>query len=169
MTFRPALALGTALLAFAAIQMGAAAAAESIDLYGVTEATLAWAPATGPVVGYYVIVTRSSETAAVQSLAFEPRTTISAAIGDEVTVAVSAFDIGDSQDRSRKLRPRCASTRRAAPPPRTTRPPTTRPRTTRRRILRAGKVRPPSTSTGTESRICSCARAVVATRSRSGA
>jgi hypothetical protein len=93
MTFRPALARGAALLAFAAIQMGTDAAAESIDLYGVTEASLAWAPASGPVVGYYVIVTRNSETAAVQSLAFEPRTTISGVIGDEVTVAVSAFDI----------------------------------------------------------------------------
>ena len=36
MTFRPALARGAALLAFAAILMGPDAAAESIDLSGVT-------------------------------------------------------------------------------------------------------------------------------------
>ena len=50
--------------------------AQQIDLFGVTEATLEWSPASGPVTGYYVIVARNGGTPALQGVAKETRATI---------------------------------------------------------------------------------------------
>jgi hypothetical protein len=81
-----------ALPLFATALFGMGAGAETIDLYGVTQATLGWADAAGPVAGYYVVVTPAGKEAHVAAAVDAPRAIIHAEIGDEITVAVAAFD-----------------------------------------------------------------------------
>jgi hypothetical protein len=92
MILRSGFARGVLPLGFATALLGAGARAETIDLYGVTQATLAWADASGPVAGYYVVVTPAGDAAYVAAAVDEPRATVAGRIGDEITVAVAAFD-----------------------------------------------------------------------------
>jgi hypothetical protein len=86
--------------AFRAIGFGAAlglaaplpSAAQVVDLYGVTEATLQWSAASGPVTGYYVIVARNGGAPALYGVSTDTREAVKAAAGDTVTVQVAAFD-----------------------------------------------------------------------------
>ena len=92
MTRRFGFARGTLPLGLASALLGAGAGAETIDLYGVTRATLAWADAAGPVAGYYVVVTPEAEHAYLAGVVDEPRATIRAGVGDSLTISVVAFD-----------------------------------------------------------------------------
>ena len=86
--------------AFRAIGVGAVlglaaplpSAAQVVDLYGVTEATLQWSAASGPVSGYYVIVAKNGGTPALYGVSVDNREAVKAAAGDTVTVQVAAFD-----------------------------------------------------------------------------
>src|SRR5262245_13058739 len=85
--------------AFRAIGAGAAlllasdpSSAQVVDLFGVTEATLQWSAANGAVSGYYVIVARNGGAPAVYGVSTDNRETVTAAVGDTVTVQVAAFD-----------------------------------------------------------------------------
>jgi len=67
-------------------------AALGIELIGVTRATLQWEPASGPVAGYYVIVSRNGEAASVEGTSDETRETVAGGFGDTLVVWVSAYD-----------------------------------------------------------------------------
>jgi hypothetical protein len=68
------------------------AAQETIDLYDTTEANLGWAPADGPVSGYYVVVARNGGDPAVDAIVTEASATITAELGDSIVVTVNAYD-----------------------------------------------------------------------------
>jgi hypothetical protein len=80
--------LGAVLGMLAALPM----TADTIDLYGVTEATLEWSPASGPVSGYYVIAARNGASPELQGVSTGTRAKVTAAFGDRLTVQVAAFD-----------------------------------------------------------------------------
>jgi len=80
--------LGTVLGLLAALPT----TAQTIDLYGVTQATLAWSPASGAVKGYYVIAARNGAPAELQGVATGTQATVTGAFGDSLTVQVAAFD-----------------------------------------------------------------------------
>lgn len=95
MAFRCERALGGALLTIftvAITPMGARAAETPIDLVGVTEATLRWDPASGPVSGYYVIVSRNGGESSVESFSSDTEEIVAGAYGDTLVVQVAAFD-----------------------------------------------------------------------------
>jgi hypothetical protein len=69
-----------------------ATAQELIDLYGVTQATMEWSPASGPVAGYYVIVARDGGTPALQGVSNGTRATVESPFGATLVVQVAAFD-----------------------------------------------------------------------------
>jgi hypothetical protein len=96
MTCRSAFARRALPLGFATVLLGTHAGAETIDLYGVTQATLGWADADGPVAGYYVVVTPGVDPAYVAGAVDEARATVRAEFGDEITVSVAAFDASGS-------------------------------------------------------------------------
>lgn len=81
-----------ALLALATGFIGSHIDAEIIDLYGAKDVTLTWAPASGPVAGYYVIVFRNDSPGTVEKLSAEPAATLRVQYGDEISVSVAAFD-----------------------------------------------------------------------------
>ena len=66
--------------------------AQTIDLYGVTQATLEWSPASGAVEGYYVIAARNGASPELQGVSSGTQATVTAAFGDTLTVQVAAFD-----------------------------------------------------------------------------
>jgi hypothetical protein len=67
-------------------------AQELVDLYGVTQATLEWSPASGSVSGYYVIVARDGGTPTVEGVSPSTRATVESNFGESLTVQVAAFD-----------------------------------------------------------------------------
>jgi hypothetical protein len=69
-----------------------AAAQEVVDLFGVEQATLEWAPASGAVAGYYVIVSRNGGEPSLYGVSNDTREAVTSPIGDTVTVQVAAFD-----------------------------------------------------------------------------
>lgn len=85
-------ARGAALLALATGFIGSDIEADVVDLFGVNELTLTWAPADGPVAGYYVVVHRNGGEGTVEKLAAEPTASVGADFGDELSVSVAAFD-----------------------------------------------------------------------------
>lgn len=77
----------------AIVAAGAAQAADDpILLSGATSATLSWSAASGPVVGYYVIVSRNGGVSSVYSLTNDTSETIAGDYGDTIVVQVTAFD-----------------------------------------------------------------------------
>ncbi len=76
----------------------AAEPATALDLVGVTSATLAWTPATGPVAGYSVFVSRNgSVPAAPERKVTGTRVTVAGVLGDTLVVWVAAYDAGGRQ------------------------------------------------------------------------
>lgn len=69
-----------------------AAAQEVVDLFGVEQATLEWAPASGAVSGYYVIVSRNGGEPSLYGVSNDTREAVTSPIGDTITVQVAAFD-----------------------------------------------------------------------------
>jgi hypothetical protein len=67
-------------------------AALGIELVGVTQATLQWEPASGPVAGYSIIVSRNGEAASVEETSDDTRATVAGGFGDTLVVWVSAYD-----------------------------------------------------------------------------
>jgi len=85
MTFR----FGAAL--WAGLSVAIATAAAAVDVVGTTQATLAWAPASGPVTGYYVIVSRDAGPAQVESVSLDASETVGGSFGETLVVQVAAF------------------------------------------------------------------------------
>ena len=79
--------LGIALLALAA---ALSAPASAVDVAG-TSVSLGWTAATGPVSGYYVIVSRNAAAAKVESVTVGTTKTLTGAIGETLVVQVAAF------------------------------------------------------------------------------
>jgi len=67
-------------------------AASGAELIGVTEAVFRWAPATGPVAGYYVIVSRNGAPARVEALSGDTTESVTGVYGETIVVRVAAFD-----------------------------------------------------------------------------
>src|SRR2546426_11494314 len=83
MANRLALTLGI----LAAVSSGSA---NAVDVVG-TSVSLGWAAANGPVSGYYVIVSRNSAAAKVESVTIDTSKTMSGSLGDTLVVQVAAF------------------------------------------------------------------------------
>jgi hypothetical protein len=79
------LALGIALLA-------SGAAAQTVDVFDVDHVTLAWDPASGPVAGYYVEVSRNAGPAELSTITAGLQASVSGSVGDEIQVTVTAYD-----------------------------------------------------------------------------
>jgi hypothetical protein len=77
-------------LTLAAITFAASISARAVDVAG-TSVSLGWDAATGPVSGYYVIVSRNSAAAKVESVTVGTNKTLTGAIGDTLVVQVAAF------------------------------------------------------------------------------
>ncbi len=65
-------------------------AAHAVDVGG-TRVTIAWTPASGAVLGYYVIVSRNGAAARVESTVGAPQATVTGAVGETVIVKAAAF------------------------------------------------------------------------------
>ena len=78
---------GIALLALAA---ALSAPASAVDVTG-TSVSLGWTAATGPVSGYYVIVSRNAGAAKVESVTVGTNKTLSGTVGETLVVQVAAF------------------------------------------------------------------------------
>src|SRR5437867_1692677 len=74
----------------AAITLALSATAGAVDVAG-TSVSLGWTPATGPVSGYYVIVSRNAAAAKVESVTIGTTKTLTGTIGDTLVVQVAAF------------------------------------------------------------------------------
>lgn len=70
--------------------VGLSLAAHAVDIVG-TQVTIAWTPASGPVLGYYVIVSRNGSPARVESTVAAPQATVAGALGETVVVQAAAF------------------------------------------------------------------------------
>ena len=81
--------LGSA-LTLAAMTLALATSAGAVDVAG-TSVSLGWNPATGPVSGYYVIVSRNSAAAKVESVTIGTTKTLTGTIGETIVVQVAAF------------------------------------------------------------------------------
>lgn len=83
-------------LATATVALGLCSlpAAGVVEIVGVTEASLEWTEASGPVAGYFVIVSRSGENPVLDQISATSRATVSGAYGEEIMVGVAAFDAG---------------------------------------------------------------------------
>lgn len=69
-----------------------ASAATPVEIAGSTQATLRWEPASGPVAGYYVIVSRDGGTPQVAGVSDDVEEVVDGAYGEVLTVQVAAFD-----------------------------------------------------------------------------
>lgn len=67
-------------------------AAFGVELIGVREATFRWAPATGPVAGYYVLVSRNGAAERVEALSGDTTESVTGEYGETIVVRVAAFD-----------------------------------------------------------------------------
>jgi VCBS repeat protein len=74
----------------AAMTLTLSTAASAVDVVG-TSVSLGWSAATGPVSGYYVIVSRNSAAAKVESVTTATAKTLTGAIGETLVVQVAAF------------------------------------------------------------------------------
>ncbi|HVN36979.1 MAG TPA: VCBS repeat-containing protein [Myxococcota bacterium] len=103
--------------------------AQTIDLYGVTSATLGWSPASGAVKGYYVVTARNGANPELQGVASGTQATVTGAYGDTLTVQVAAFDAagnaGPLSTPSNALVFHAIPTSGSTTPPPTTDPPPT--------------------------------------------
>src|SRR5262245_45494209 len=81
--------LGSA-LTFAAITLSLSVSAGAVDVVGTT-VQLGWTAASGPVSGYYVIVSRNSAAAKVESVTVGTNKAVSGTIGETIVVQVAAF------------------------------------------------------------------------------
>src|SRR5262245_37324955 len=81
--------LGSA-LTLAAITMGLTVPARAVDVVG-TSVNLGWTAASGPVSGYYVIVSRTSAAARVESVTVGTTKTLTGTRGETIVVQVAAF------------------------------------------------------------------------------
>jgi len=82
----------TLLLAIAVAACGASAASASTRLIDTTRASFSWAPASGPVHGYYVVVSRNSGPPLVTGFSADTSETVSGEYGDTIVVQVAAYD-----------------------------------------------------------------------------
>src|SRR4030095_11375895 len=82
--------LGGALILAAAVTTAVSTSAHAVDVVG-TSVSLGWNSATGPVSGYYVIVSRNSAAAKVESVTVGTNKTLTGAIGETLVVQVAAF------------------------------------------------------------------------------
>jgi hypothetical protein len=89
MDLRPNLLRGAALCLSISISTALHAA---VDLYDVDEVTFSWEEASGPVVGYYVVVSPSGDDAYLYGVATGPNVTLRTRPGDQFAVQVMAFD-----------------------------------------------------------------------------
>ncbi len=64
----------------------------ALEVIGKTEATLHWSAASGPVAGYYVIVSRGGGTPVVEGISANTQQTIRGHFGETLTIQVAAFD-----------------------------------------------------------------------------
>ncbi len=71
--------------------VGFASAASSVEVVGSNQATLEWQAAAGAVSGYYVIVSRDSQPAAVEGVSLSNSETVEGAFGETVVIQVAAF------------------------------------------------------------------------------
>ncbi len=85
-----AIRLGSALTLASALTALLSTSAGAVDVTGST-VSLAWAAASGPVSGYYVIVSRNGLPAKVESVTVERSKTLSGTVGDTLVVQVAAF------------------------------------------------------------------------------
>lgn len=93
MDLRPALLRAAAIGVFTITSFTISFRAEAaVDLYGVDEVTLSWEEASGPVIGYFVIVAPADEGPFVHGVVAGPSATVSVRPGDEFAVRVAAFD-----------------------------------------------------------------------------
>src|SRR5262245_27659114 len=81
--------LGSA-LTFAAITLSLSVSAGAVEVVGTT-VQLGWTAASGPVSGYYVIVSRNSAAAKVESVTIGTNKTVTGAVGETIVVQVAAF------------------------------------------------------------------------------
>jgi len=65
--------------------------AAGVELAGVTSATLVWEAASGPVAGYYVMVSRDGGPVSTESFSGETVATVSGDVGETLIVQTSAF------------------------------------------------------------------------------
>jgi FG-GAP-like repeat len=65
-------------------------AARAVEIVG-TQATVGWTPASGPVAGYYVIVSRNAQPAKVESITIDTKKTLTGSLGETLVVSVAAF------------------------------------------------------------------------------
>ena len=78
-------------LALAALSVGFSTASRAVDIVGSNQVTLGWSAASGPVSGYYVIVSRNAAPTQVEGVTIQPQRTVSGAYGDSIVVQVAAF------------------------------------------------------------------------------
>ncbi len=90
-------------------------AGATLEIVGETEATFEWQPASGPVVGYLVHVSRNDLPAMVHRSVTENRVTVNASPGEELRVQVVAFDTEGNQGPASSFSDTVAFA--AAPPP----------------------------------------------------
>jgi hypothetical protein len=77
-------------LTLAAISLVLPTAASAVDVTG-TSVSLGWTAAAGPVSGYYVIVSRNSAAAKVESVTVGTSKTLTGTVGETLVVQVAAF------------------------------------------------------------------------------
>ena len=70
---------------------GIATAVSAIEIVGSNQATLEWEAASGAVSGYYVIVSRDDQPAAVEGVTLSNSETISGTFGESLVIQVAAF------------------------------------------------------------------------------
>ncbi len=75
---------------FGILGVALATSAQAVQVAG-SSVSMGWNPASGPVSGYYVIVSRNSAPAKVESVTIETKKTITAAVGETLVVQVAAF------------------------------------------------------------------------------